>query len=580
MLINSLPRVDLLMHMLINPLSLSHKKFHSVVSLPMKSLQWSKSTFLLICIFTFLYRSYSQQFTESNLPIVIINTFGVPIPDEPKIPGVMKIIDNGTGQMNHITDPGNIYDGNIGIEIRGHFSAWLPQKPYAIETRDENQNDLDVPLFDFPEESDWVLLANYNDKVFMRNTLAFKLFNDMGEYASRTRFCEVMVNNAYQGIYIFGEKIKRDNGRVDIAKLTEIENSGEPLTGGYIFKIDYWDQSNSWQSPYHPIDHQNFDVHYVYEYPDPEIITFQQKNYIKEYVSSFESALYSNNFKDPVFGYRPFIDEASFIDYFIVNELSRNNDGFKKSFFFHKDRDSLDRRIKLGPVWDFDWAWKNIDECQIFKNTDGSGWAYKVNDCYPDVNSPGWHVRLLQDPWFANKLNCRYTELRSGLLSEEQLFSYIDNNAGYLWDAQERHYQRWPILGLNVGTPVVGVIPTTFQGEIDGFKAWINLRLQWLDQNMPGTCSVGLTENNEKIVTPHLFPNPANQTAYIDLPYQLSLIEVRVISISGQPMKVPLKNSGNTLQFDVSSLSPGIYTCILSDQQGTDLFHLKLIVAR
>ncbi len=490
----------------------------------------------------------------------------------------MKIIDNGTGLINHINDPGNIYDGNIGIEVRGHFSAWLPQKPYAIETRDGNQNDLDVPLFGFPEESDWVLLANYNDKVFMRNTLAFKLFNDMGEYASRTRFCEVMINNAYQGVYIFGEKIKRDDGRVDIAKLTELENSGEPLTGGYIFKIDYWDQDNSWQSPYHPIGHQNFDVHYVYEYPDPDIITVQQKNYIKSYVSSFESALYSNNFKDPVFGYRPFIDEKAFIDYFLINELSRNNDGFKKSFFFHKDRDSLDRRIKLGPVWDFDWAWKNIDECQIFKNTDGSGWAYMVNDCYPDVSSPGWHIRLLQDPWFTNKLKCRYTELRSSLLSEEQLFNYIDSNATYLWEAQERHYLRWPILGLNVGTPVVGLIPTTFQGEIDGFKAWISLRLNWLDQNMPGTCNVEIPESQSFIAQPLLFPNPAVNIAYIDMPFNAENTEVRITNMTGRIMKVPISLTANTFQLEVGGLKPGIYLCNISDPEKSVKFNLRLVV--
>ncbi|MBK7029232.1 MAG: CotH kinase family protein [Bacteroidales bacterium] len=535
------------------------------------------ATLLILCIAII---AKAQQFTQSNLPIVIISTFGIPIPDEPKIPGVMKIIDNGTGQINHINDPGNIYDGNIGIEVRGHFSAWLPQKPYAVETRDGNQNDLDVPLFGFPEESDWVLLANYNDKVFMRNTLAFKLFNNMGEYASRTRFCEVMVNNVYQGIYIFGEKIKRDDGRVDIAKLTELENSGEPLTGGYIFKIDYWDQDNSWQSPYHPIGHQNFDVHYVYEYPDPAIITVQQKNYIKSYVSSFESALYSNNFKDPVFGYRPFIDENAFIDYFLVNELSRNNDGFKKSFFFHKDRDSLDRRIKLGPVWDFDWAWKNIDECQIFKNTDGSGWAYMVNDCYPDVSSPGWHIRLLQDPWFANKIKCRYTELRSGLLSEEQLFNYIDSNATYLWEAQERHYIRWPILGLNVGTPVVGLIPTTFQGEIDGFKAWISLRLTWLDQNMPGICSVEIQETESSVAHPLLFPNPSVNIAYIDMPFDAMNMQVRITNLAGQIIEVPYKLIGSTFQLEVGGLNPGMYLCNISDPSKSATYNLRLLVAK
>lgn len=491
----------------------------------------------------------------------------------------MKIIDNGPGQVNHIYDSGNVYSGNIGIEIRGHYSSILPQKPYAIETRDTAQNNLNVPLFGFPAENDWVLLANYNDKVFMRNTLAFKLFNEMGQYASRTRFCEVTINGSYEGIYIFGEKIKRDDSRVNIAKLTENENSGEPLTGGYIFKMDYWDNGNSWLSNYHPIDHPNFDIHYVYDYPDYDVITPSQKEYIKDYINSFEAALYSNNFKDPVFGYSPFIDKGAFIDYFLVNEVSRNNDGFKKSFYFHKNRDGIDRRIKTGPVWDFDWAWKNIDECDIFRSTDGSGWAYKVNDCNPDINSPGWHIRLLQDPAFTAQLKCRYLYLRSNVLSDDSLFQYIDSCAAFLDAAQQRHYQRWPILGLNVGAPVVGPIPTTFQGEIDGFKGWISLRLSWLDANMPGTCqSVNLEENKASI--PFIFPNPARDLAYLEIPAGIDIKKLEFHTLTGQQVFVSYNSNGQVFSIDLRFLEAGIYICTPYTGKGQQISPLRLIVSK
>lgn len=113
----------------------------------------------------------------------------------------MKLIFNGNGVVNKPTDPGNIYDGNIGIEIRGAYSASLPQKPYGIETRDASGNNHNVSLLGMPEENDWILLANYNDKTFMRNMLAFELFRKMGHYAPRTRMVEVIVNNIYQGVY-------------------------------------------------------------------------------------------------------------------------------------------------------------------------------------------------------------------------------------------------------------------------------------------------------------------------------------------------------------------------------------------
>jgi hypothetical protein len=534
-----------------------------------------KGVILLLPFLLIVSLLKAQVFTSSNLPIVIISTNNVSIPDEPKIPGTMKIIDNGPGQINHITDLGNVYDGNIGIEIRGSYSASLPQKPYAVETRDITQNDSAVSLFGFPEESDWVLLANYNDKVFMRNALAFKLFNEMGQYASRTRFCEVTVNGVYQGIYVFGEKIKRDDGRVDIDKLDPDENSGEPLTGGYIFKIDYWDNQNSWKSPYHPIGHPNFDVHFVYYTPKPEEITMQQRSYIKDYVTTFESALYS-----PFGNYEGFIDKQSFIDYFLVNELARNNDGFKKSFYFYKDRDGIDKRINCGPVWDFDWAWKNIDECAIFANTDGSGWAYKVNDCYPDVNSPGWHIRLLQDTAFRNELNCRWKLFRNDILNTDSLLNWVDYNASYLWQAQQRHYTRWPILGLNVGTPVVGTIPTTFQGEINGFKNWILLRLNWLDANMPGNCyNILNTDYTQSKPAVTAFPNPASDHLFIELPVQDNMAKLQVFSMSGKLMNIPFNFDNNLFELDLHTLQTGVYYARITGGN-KEINTIKLLIAR
>jgi hypothetical protein len=536
-----------------------------------------KRSFLALAFLISIQFITAQTFTESNLPIIILNTDGATIPNEPKIPAIMKIIDNGPGQINHITDPGNVYDGNIGIELRGHYSASLPQKPYAIETRDGQQNELNVSLFGWPEESDWVLLANYNDKVFMRNVLAFKLSNEAGFYASRTKFVEVVLNGRYDGIYIFGEKLKRDSGRVDIAKLEPDEISGEPLTGGYIFKVDYFDGSNSWQSPYHPILHPEFDIHFVYYYPSPEDLAVQQRNYLKSYVTSFEEALYSTNFTDPQNGYQPFINSESFVNYFLVNELARNNDGFKKSYYFHKNRDGIDKRICAGPVWDFDWAWKNIDECSIFANTDGSGWAFLVNNCWPDVNSPDWQVRLLQDPAFVNLTRCRWEEMTLDIMNKDSLFKWIDDNTAYLWEAQERHYVRWPILGLNVGTPVIPPIPTTFQGEINAFKHWIELRLAWLDANIPGACDpTHITE--KQAFKPIVFPNPVDERLYIDLPSAIQQYIVQLIALDGTQLDVPFDWNGASLSIDIKNTKPGIYLLRIADSHMERMYNYKILV--
>jgi len=457
---------------------------------------------------------------STNIPLIIVNTNNQIIVDEPKINVDFKIIDNYPNSFNFPLDSGNIYNGIAGIEIRGSYSATLPQKPYGIETRDVQGNNNNVSLFGMPQENDWILIANYNDKTFLRNILSFDLFRKMGHYAPRTKLCEVVINDIYNGIYVFTEKIKRDDGRVNIAKLDFDDNYGDSLTGGYIFKVDYWNQNNSWISNYNNPNFPNDAVRYVYNYPEYDEITIQQKNYIQSFVGEFEDALWNNDFEDPILGYRPFINTRSFIDYFIVNEFARNVDGFKKSRNFYKDKSSKDSLIYAGPVWDFDWAYKDHSSSMI----NGAGWRHDYSGP-TDVKPPGWYIRLLQDTTFANELNCRYFNLRNTILDTTNIFSFIDSLSSIVSEPQNRHYTRWPILGINVGTPEVGNQPTSYSGEIIKFKNWINERLIWLDANMPGNCpNVSILENKKTYVI--TYPNPSTELVNIFSETYLKNIEL------------------------------------------------------
>jgi subtilisin-like proprotein convertase family protein len=519
-------------------------------------------------------------FTSSNLPIVIINTAGQEIQDEPSINATMKIIFNSQDAINTITDTPNNYNGNILIEYRGNYSQSLPQKPFKIETIDANNAELNTSLLEMPEEHDWVLIANYNDKVFVRNSMAYSIFTNMGHYATRHKYCEVVLNGNYQGVYLLMESIKRDSNRVNIAKLDPDENSGINITGGYILKNDYWNSQDSWLLNYHPIDHPEMDVNLVYEYPKPQNISPQQQSYIQTFINNFETALYSPNFASTTSGYSSFIDTESFIDYLIVNELARNNDGFKKSCFFNKDKDSqtTTAKLKAGPVWDFDWAWKNINECSIFAANDGSGWAHKINDCGPDVNSTGWYVRLLQDPNFQDALHCRWNYFRTNILSYQAITQYIDATALYLQQAQQRHFEKWGNLGVNTGTPEMEQDPATFEEQIIKFKNWIALRLAWLDENMPGNtnnCSLYLSENQKQAIK--IYPNPALDYFAISLPKELqeTPINLTISDLLGRTIKkITLPNTATTIS--TANLEKGTYLILITANNNS--FSTKLIV--
>lgn len=516
-----------------------------------------KKALLYLALLAFSGRLLVAQvdLTSTNLPLVIITTpGGQSIVNEPKITAEMKIIHSGGEQRNTPEDAGNIYDGKVGIEIRGRHSASLPQKPYGFETRDEYGENLNVPLLGMPEENDWILTANYNDKTFLRNELAFEIFRKMGHYAPGTRYCEVILNGRYDGIYLLCEKIKQDKNRVDIAKLNPDENSGDDLTGGYIFSTDYYTDEDSWLSDHSPVNKPGARVHFVYCDPKPEELTAVQKTYLRNHVNSFESVLYSRDFADKRSGYNKYLDVNSFVDYFIISELTRNVDAYKKSRFFYKDKDSDGGLIHSGPPWDYDWAWKDITEnCIHFNQSDGSGWAYRINECGAWPVPPSWEVRLMQDKAFSGQIYKRWFSLRLTILSERSLHHVIDSVALLLDEAQERHFTRWDILGLNVGTPEYGDQPDSYAGEIVKFKSWITRRLTWLDANMVGKPNPG----NGYYTFYKVYPVPAGSQLNIESEKILSRMEI--YSITGTRVKEVSDSGMHQATVDVSFLDPGLY---------------------
>lgn len=529
---------------------------------------WSDQGTLLSWSITFSDQpSLPQPFESSSLPIVMINTHGQFIPDDPKMMAYMGIIDNGPGSLNHLGDPFNGYDGYIGIERRGSSSQMFPKKSYGFETWDEEGNDIDVSLFGMPEESDWILNAHYTDKSLMRNVLTYHLSNEMGRYAVRTKFVELFLNDQYWGIYAFMEKIKRDKNRVDISKLGSDDTTGTELTGGYILKIDKTTGSGGegWTSNYQPPVHpQGQIINFLYEYPEFDDLQQQQIDYIQAYVDTFETALYNYGDRDDL-NYLDYADIGSFADYFILNELSKNVDGYRLSTFFHKDKEG---KINMGPVWDYDIAWHNADYCAALYP---EGWAYEFGNVCPDDywQVPFWWGKLLTDTIFTKTLRCRWDDLRMTTLSDNYLMNYIDAVADTLDGAQQRNFIQWPILGYWVW-PNPYPLAQTYEEEVEALKSWILLRLDWLDENIPGECN-SMVSPEITIPGISIYPNPARDILFIEFnkAYQKD-ITVDLTDPSGRREAFNRYSSGESLLFmDVSALPEGLYLLKITTDEGS-----------
>ena len=492
---------------------------------------------IVIGCLSLVANAQSVDFQSSNLPIIVIDTEGRTIVDEPKIRARMGIINNPAG-LNQLTDEFTDYDGVIGIEFRGSSSQDLfPKKSFGFETWDEAGQDLDTALLGFPSEEDWIFYGPFSDKSLVRNKLTFDLFAETGRYSSRTKFVEIVLNGQYHGLYVFMEKVKRDDNRVNIANLRPEENSGIDLTGGYILKLDKFTGGGGegFASEQRPPNFktENQQIFFQYEEPAYDEITAPQREYIQTFMRAFEQALVSNTYRDPISGYRKYINVDTFVDFFLINELNRNVDGYRLSTFMYKDKDDDNGgKLSLGPIWDFNLAFGNANYCDGGSTT---GWAWEFNEVCPNDFwlVPFWWERIMSDPAFRSRVKVRWLTLRNGAWSDEALDLRIAQYADQLADASQRNLERWPEMRQYVWPN--NFVGANYAEEIDFLKGWVDERVVWLDQQFDSfegeTIVTGLAgEVNGQLS----YPNPFSTEVSFRAKKGEGIAAVKIYSYTGQ----------------------------------------------
>jgi len=502
-------------------------------------------------------------YDSTMLPLLIIDTDGQYIINDPRITATMNLVDNGAGNYNHSSDPGNAYSGQISIEIRGESSAWFsPKKSYSFETQTDLGENNNVSLLGLPEENDYVLYAPYSDKSMLRNVLTYRLFEEMGNYAPRTRFVDVVVNNDYQGLYILTEKIKRDKNRVDMAKLLPEDISGNELTGGYLLRIDKLSgmpSTHFWTSAVSPPYSGFMPVTYSYFDPKYDELNATQMAYIKGHMEDFESALVAGYFKDPELGYRAYLDVPSMVDMMILNEFTKEVDAYLFSHYFYKQKDSDGGLLVNGPPWDYNLAFGNNDYYADIHLT--------FNWIYTQDNRVYWWNRVMEDSWFRKQLRCRWDELYQTVLSSENLHAIVDSSLIVMGESVSSNYQRWPILGTYIWPN--SFVGQTYSEEEWFLRNWMDDRIEWMDSKWGGQCWPLSAENEEVIPLPEygrVYPNPSNLTStFVNLNAHLETeVSFILYDMSGRVAHQGVAHySGRENAYalpDLSFLSNGIYT--------------------
>ncbi len=341
-----------------------------------------------------------------------------------------------------------------GWKVRGSSSSGFPKKAFSIEAWDEFNKNKNIAPLGLPEESDWILNARSRyDRSLMRNAFIYELSNQVGRYATRTRFVELFkddnggdlnYSNDYDGVYTFMEKISRDKERVDVERLPQSLNEEPGITGGYMLKIDRLDPGDS------GISAGGRTLGWVY--PKEDDVTSAQSDWIRNYINSMNASLSTPQYSD-------YIDVGSWVDHHLLNVLSLNADALRLSTYFFKTRQG---KIEFGPIWDFDRSMESTDGRDDNPSTWSGGTNYFT---YP------WWVTLFDDENFWQAYIDRYFELRDGAFATANIHAIIDDMAAELNESQVRNFQRWS------DQPRFG----SYQGEVNHLKDWLATRLNWID---------------------------------------------------------------------------------------------------
>lgn len=367
----------------------------------------------------------------TGLPIIYLST-NVPVTSKEEYVA-------GTFSLDGWRSHESIEEMEMKIRGRGN-STWAlhPKKPYQLKLESKRA------LFGMSSDKKWLFLAEYSDKTLIRNRLAFELGRlSTLRWTPSGHFAEVVFNGTHDGVYHVTEKVEDGANRVDIGDT------------GFLLEIDQPDRID-------PDDVFFRTENYLVNIKEPSVDDGdEQYLQVSRHINEFERVLFSSDFSSVESGYATYVDIDSFVDWFLVNEIAKNVDAqWYSSIFFHWVPGD---KIKMGPIWDFDLAFGNVDYADA---TYPEGWWVRWNT---------WIGRMLEDPRFAARVKERFAFFDA---QRPQIKRNIQKWAEDLQFAQAENDSIWQTIGEYVWpNPVVY---DTYEEEVTHLSDWLDARMDWM----------------------------------------------------------------------------------------------------
>ena len=384
----------------------------------------------------------SADLTHSGLPVVIINT-----PNNQDITSKDEYVENTLMSVLQM-DIMDEFCELTNMKGRGNSTWEAPKKPYAIKF------DKKKSLMDLPEDKSWVLLANYYDATLLRNDLAFFMGNEIStlDWTPHYQQADLILNGQYKGIYQLGEKVKISKKRVNVGD------------DGFLLEVDAKADANE----------VTFNVTHIGQpinIKEPDVVVDgEDYNYIVDYLTNADAVLFSENWLDAEDGYKKYIDMSSFVDWYLVNEIAKNNDAiFYTSCYMNLKRGG---KLKMGPLWDFDVAFG------------GYPWEPRASEISNlttgfYIKGVSWINRMFNDPEFLSLVKERFNDFYS---RKQDMLDHIDSKAAIIIEKVIEDNKLWG--RITNKTASNEEVKVAYQEKVNQLKTWLSTRLEWLKTNL------------------------------------------------------------------------------------------------
>jgi hypothetical protein len=342
-----------------------------------------------------------------------------------------------------IIDPnntGNNLKADAEIRGRGNSTWQAVKKPYRIRFSKKTS------LFGYEKARSWVLLANDQDPTLILNTTAFELGRRFGlPFTPHYTHVELILNGRYEGSYVLTEQVQAGRGRVEI-------NEDE----GFLVELDdKYDEEPKFRTDI-------LELPVMIKHPE-DLTESSGYDFVKNALNELEAALFAMPFPNTV--YHDLIDMGTFIDFIMINEITRNTELLHPASVFMYRDGKKDARIKAGPLWDFDYAF-NINDGVYFTEADDK---MPYNAEFSELPGYKFFSRFFEDPVFRTRYKERWNTKYPEIAGME---TFIDQMAVFLTKSQEADHKVWWWKEGNVGNA---------KEETERMKDWWRRRIAYMN---------------------------------------------------------------------------------------------------